>query len=252
LILTQFEFAKSVRDSKVNIYVGLITAAVIGLSIKVVMLASRFKLLTTAINASTVSAGLKTLSIKIMGNAAAIATPKILALKLAVIALKGVGVGLVAVGFMAITKAALDAREATRQLLGSMRDLADTEAGAKKTTGVSNTKILRKIRETVQGGNEIDIENLRKRHPKAVKFMEDSIIASEAPAAPKGLIGLGGVGKVSGGVSGISASTSLISTGDLATMMQTGGAAKRDTEIGELQGINTKLQELIELQGGVT
>jgi len=74
-----------------------------------------------------------------------------------------------------------------------------------------------------------------------------------AAAQAGGLIGLGkGVPNAGGaGLSGVSASTSLISTSDLATMMQTGGAAKRDTEIGELQGINTRLDKIIELQGGV-
>ena len=65
-----------------------------------------------------------------------------------------------------------------------------------------------------------------------------------------GLIGLGKGGPTSG-TAGITASTSMVSTGDLFTMMQFGGAAKKQNELGELQGINQGIQDLIKISGGV-
>jgi hypothetical protein len=64
-------------------------------------------------------------------------------------------------------------------------------------------------------------------------------------------IGIGNAPSVSGGMRSISASTSMLSTGDLFSMMQTGTGYKRDSELSELQGINQGIQDLIEVSGGV-
>ena len=158
-------------EQKIHIAVGLITIAVIGLSSKLLILSKRFDVLATKMTAAkgaelAKAAGLKLLSLKASG-----ATEKVIALKAATIALKGVGVGAIAVGFVAIAKAALDAYEAARKLAKSMENLKGTEAGAREKFG-AGSRSLRKIRVAIQTGDTESLEKLRKLYPEAVANAE--------------------------------------------------------------------------------
>ena len=64
-------------------------------------------------------------------------------------------------------------------------------------------------------------------------------------------IGTGNATGAAVAAGGISADTSMLSTGDLFTMMQAGTGAKRESELSELQTINSNLETLIDLSGGV-
>jgi hypothetical protein len=87
------------------------------------------------------------------------------------------------VGFAAIAKAALDARDAANELSRAMNAAAGTEANAKKKYGVGSEQ-LRWIRVAIQKEDKDALERLSKRYPEAVEK-----VRAELDAAAKRNVG---------------------------------------------------------------
>jgi len=194
-------FAAAFKEHKIDIITGAITAATVALIVKVVLLSKKYSLLTKQIiinKAAMIASGkaIKDLGTRIMQAARSAksmkesvgslreATKSLVAqiikgnarlynMKIAMIALKGVGVAAVAAGFYAITKAALESLKATNDLKRAMSNLKGTEAASEESTGVRTGAELRRIRQTVAGGNQEDIDYLRSRFPRAVALAEE-------------------------------------------------------------------------------
>jgi hypothetical protein len=148
------------------------------------------------------------------------------------------------VGMVALGKSIWEAHRATIELIKSRRDLDAMEEGTKAKFGTRNASTLRTIRETMQSGTPEEKAKIEKMYPKAVAEWRKGA----SPATPDIMPKIGNAGPT---VGGISADTSMLSTGDLFSMMQAGTGYKRDSELSELQGINQGIQDLIEVSGGV-
>jgi len=103
--------------------------------------------------------------------------------------------------------------------------------------------------------NLFDVEGTSAKLEDAIASLKDqlksapiNVAMAAMPPLPK--IGLGNMSSSGPQVGGISGSSSMLSTGDLFSMMQTGSGAK-DTMVSEQQRTNDKLDELIEVSGGV-
>lgn len=156
-----------VIDAKVDIAVGLITAAVAALAIKIAILAKGSALLSLKMNKAAISAGIKAASLKVLGAASAGAAAKVALLKAAVVALQAAGIGAIAVGFAAIARSALQAAEASRQLSDSMAKLKHQEEQSKKKWGVGS-HTLKKIRLAYESGDVETLEKLNRLYPEAM------------------------------------------------------------------------------------
>ena len=160
---------QKIVDAKVDIAVGLITLAVGALTIKLVLLSKKWSILAmnmTALKAATIAQGFKIIGLKADG-----ATRSIIATKVAMIALKAVGVGAIAVMFVAIAKAALDAAVASHKLNKSIKNLKGTEDNSIKEFG-ARSATLRKIRLAIKNEDSEELEKLRKIYPEAVANAE--------------------------------------------------------------------------------
>jgi len=164
--------ASAFRSNKINIQLGLISAAATFLIVKITILGNKFKILAARMTASTAAMAIKTASIKALSFSTGKATASVIALNVATKALMGLGIAAVAIGFAAITKAALEANEATNKLKNSMSDLSDTESSSKEKFGLRSPAALRSARKILQSGDQGEIDELIKRYPKLQKYAE--------------------------------------------------------------------------------
>jgi len=171
LIKNVKELGQTFARQKVNVMVGVITVAVIKLSTKIYLLGKRFEILNAHMTANKAASLLAAAKMKLLGLEAGKATGKVIALKASMLALKGAGIGAIAVGFAAIAKYALDAREAANKLAKSMERLKGTEQGAVEKFG-AKSGALRKIRLAIQNDDVESLEKLRRLYPEAVANAE--------------------------------------------------------------------------------
>ncbi len=128
--------------------------------------------------------------------------------------------------------------------------ISDMPAGRKKDVmvgmfGAGQVQLSERVRER-QGLNTTDAGiELKKIFNRKLPGAD---ILSEPPSTSAGKIGLGNI--AGSGFSDIKGGASILSTGELFTMMQTGSGAK-DSMISEQQKTNEKLDELISISGGV-
>jgi chromosome segregation ATPase len=168
-----------IASYKVDVQLGLVTAAAVALVVKLVALSKHYKILAVEINAATiakaknaVAAAISAIKLNMLGTAAAGAAVKIAALKVAIIALKGVGVAGIAIGFVAIANAALKAREAAIQLQKSLKNAEAQRTASQRDFGAP-PNVLKLIREAQEAGDEKTLKNLEARYPKAVAMARE-------------------------------------------------------------------------------
>jgi len=145
-------------------------------------------------------------------------------------------------------------QDAYRKFISNMKDGGEKNRLI-KIFGAGSVQLSEKARER-QGLNETDAGRelkaiFGKKSPASFAGggRTEKLIAEILGKTPAGKIGTGNMSG-GGGIGGISGSTSMLSTGDLFTMMQTGSGAK-DSMISEQQKTNEKLDELIKVSGGV-
>lgn len=168
----------------------------------------------------------------------------------AALSLKGLGMAAVftasAIAIQQFAKVLWESHKATQALIKSQKDLKTIEGVSKEKYGTRHASTLRTIKEKMATGTDEEKETIKRLFPKAYAALTGATGTPGEPAP--------GITTPTPSVMGpgaISAATSMLSTGDMFSMMQAGTGAKRESELSELQEINRGIQDLIGVSGGV-
>jgi len=255
--LTDSGVIKQWADDVVNKIKEIVSVAIKFIDVIKQILVFRLEIFWIALSVAIGRAGIQlavfTTGLYNTAAAAVVAAGGMVKLKAAMLSVKSLGMAAVftasATAVATLAKSIWDSNKATLALIKSSKQLKEMEQSTKAKYGTRNAETLRRIRRIMQSGTDEEKQIVERLFPQAASaWKKDKKTPTKVTPKP---LGLGNGSTQSPITPRVSETTSILSAGDLFTMMQTGTGYKRESELSELQGINKRLDELIAVSGGV-